>query len=90
MEAAMGSAKDQLFDTAQASIDHHVAEELGISEDDLAQFPYELDENASDDGVSYGWVVRWDDGAPPGVNVTGGVSFIQALHEEEPEEPEQD
>lgn len=86
----MGSAKDQFFERRQAEIDRHVAEELDISESDLADFPYELDEEASEDGVTYGWAVRWEDGAPPGVDVTGGVSYIQPLHEEEPEEPEDD
>ncbi len=84
----MGAAKEQMYENNRAEIDSHVAQELGISTEDLDSHPYELDEHASDDGVLYGWAIRWEDTAPLGVEPIGGVSFIQPLHVQEPEDPE--
>lgn len=84
----MGSAKERMFEIRQKEIDRHVAGELGIAVSDLQDHPYEIDENASDDGVVYGWAITWDDEAPPGVSEDGGVTVIQACHAEDPEGPE--
>ena len=85
---SMGSAKERMFEIMQEEIDRHVAGELGVAVSDLADYPYEVDENASDDGVVYGWAITWDDDAPPGVTADGGITLIQAFQSEEPEGPE--
>jgi hypothetical protein len=84
----MGSAKEHLFENQQAEIDRHVADELGISVSDLEEHPYEIEEDASDDGLVYGWAIRWEDGPPPGVETNGDVNFIQQYHFRETPEPE--
>ncbi len=77
-----------MYESNRAELDCHVAQQLGISTDDLDDHPYELDEHASDDGVLYGWAIRWEGTAPPGIEPVGGVSFIQPLHAREAENPE--
>ena len=51
-------------DTMERRRDEYVASALGVSVETLDDYPFELDENASDDGVVYGWRVLWDEEAP--------------------------
>ena len=52
-------------DAMERRSDEYAAGALGISVDTLDDYPFQLDENASDDGVVYGWRVLWDEEAPP-------------------------
>lgn len=56
-------------DAQQQGLDEHVARELGISVDALE--PYDIDEDASKDGVVYGWRVVWQGEPPAGVTASG-------------------
>ena len=63
-------------DAMEQRRDEYVASALGVSVETLEDHPFELDENASDDGVVYGWRVLWDDEAPPGVDVNGAAGSL--------------
>lgn len=70
--------------------DEYVAGALGISPDVLDDYPFQLDENASDDGVVYGWRVLWDEEAPPGVDVNGTSGSLWSDIPAAPDEPDED
>lgn len=84
----MSSAKERMSVVRQEEIDRYIAQELGIAVSDLKDHPYQLDEDASDDGVVYGWAITWDEDAPPGIKTVGGVTSIRPHYFEEPEGPE--
>lgn len=67
----------------------YIAGELGISVDVLDEYPFDLDENASRDGVVYNWRVLWNDEVPPGVDAHGHEgnrwSDIDIRHEDDSE-----
>ncbi|MEZ0498330.1 hypothetical protein ACAX61_18805 [Sphingomonas sp. IW22] len=70
--------------------DEYVASALGISIETLDDYPFQLDENASDDGVVYGWRVMWDEEAPPGVDVNGADGSLWSDIPAAPDEPDED
>jgi hypothetical protein len=75
----------QLEEARDRQLDEHVAEQLGISIEALAGYPYELDEA----GYGIVWRLAWPDGPPPGVETSGpkGSEWtdIHPLHQ--PDEP---
>ena len=54
----------------------YVARELGITIEVLDGHPYQIEENASDDDVVYGWRVLWDETAPPDVDAHGAPGSL--------------
>lgn len=44
-----------------------LAEHLGITEDELEQLSPEYDANASDDGLVYGYIVKFSQESPPAI-----------------------
>ena len=52
--------------------------------------PFDLDENASDDGVVYGWRVLWNEEAPPGVDANGTSGLLWSDIPAAPDEPDED
>ena len=77
-------------DAIERRRDEYVASTLGVSVETLEDHPFELDENASDDGVVYGWRVLWDDEAPPGVDVNGAAGSLWSDIPAAPDEPDED
>ena len=62
----------RFFEEAQERRLHeYVARQLGVTVEVLDDYPYQIDENVSDDGIVYGWRVQWDEAAPPGVTAHG-------------------
>ena len=57
----------QLEEARDRQRDEHVAEQLGISIEVLANYPYEADE--ANHGIV--WRLSWQDGPPPGVEASG-------------------
>lgn len=66
----------QLEDAAERRQAEYIAGALGCTVEALADHPYQLDENASDDGVVYSWRVLWDDTAPPGIATHGSAGSL--------------
>lgn len=77
-------------DAMERRRDEYFASALSVSVETLADYPFELDENASDDGVVYGWRVLWDDEAPPGVDVNGAAGSLWSNIPAAPDEPDED
>ena len=77
-------------DAMERRRDEYVASALGVSIETLEDYPFELDENASDDGVVYGWRVLWDDEAPSGVDVNGAAGSLWSDIPAEPDGPDED
>ena len=77
-------------DAMERRRDEYVASTLGISIEMLEDYPFELDENASDDGVVYGWRVLWDDEAPHGVDVNGAAGSLWSDIPAAPDEHDED
>jgi hypothetical protein len=77
-------------DAIERRSDEYVARALGISVETLDDYPFQLDENASDDGVVYGWRVLWDEEAPPGLHVNGAVGSLWSDIPAAPDEPDED
>ncbi|MBW6525164.1 hypothetical protein KZ810_16845 [Sphingomonas sp. RHCKR47] len=70
--------------------DAYVAQALGISVDTLDDYPFDLDENASDDGVVYGWRILWNGEAPPGVDANGTSGLLWSDIPAALDEPDED
>ena len=70
--------------------DAYVAQALGISVATLDDYPFDLDENASDDGVVYGWRVLWNKEAPPGVDANGTSGLLWSDIPAAPDESDED
>lgn len=70
----MGSR--QLEEAAERRQAAYIAGAVGCPVEALDDHPYQLDENASDDGVVYSWRVLWDDTAPPGVSTEGAPGSL--------------
>ncbi|KQN83017.1 hypothetical protein ASE90_09720 [Sphingomonas sp. Leaf67] len=68
----------------------YIAQALGIDVDTLDDYPFELDDNASNDGLVYSWRVLWDDEAPPGVDVSGDVGSLWSDIPVAPDGPNED
>ncbi|MCU6455977.1 hypothetical protein LPN01_18015 [Sphingomonas sp. A2-49] len=77
-------------DAMERRSDEYVARALGVSVEALDDYPFQLDENASDDGVVYGWRVLWDEEAPPGVDVNGATGSQWSDIPAAPDEPDED
>ena len=54
----------QLEDMQEERHDRKLAEELGITYEELSELSYEIDINESSDGLVYNYVVRFADGNP--------------------------
>ena len=62
----------RFFEEAQERRLHeYVAGELGVPVAVLDAYPYQLEENASKDGLVYNWRVCWEDVPPQGVTAFG-------------------
>ena len=70
--------------------DMYVARSLGISVETLDDYPFQLDENASEDGVVYGWRVFWDEEAPPGVDLNGAAGSLWSNIPAAPDQPDEE
>jgi len=64
-------SNQQLEEAMERRQDEYIASQLGVSVDVLDDHPFQIDENASDDGLVYSWRILWDDAAPEGVTVYG-------------------
>lgn len=69
MSDAFDDAQEARFSTAR---DRHVARHLGISIEDLADHPYEIDEITLNDGTVAAWRVQWIGEPPPAAKAQGG------------------
>ena len=70
--------------------EEYVASALDVSVETLEDYPFQLDENASDDGVVYSWRILWDEEAPPGVDVNGAPGSLWSDIPAAPDEPDED
>lgn len=89
----MGSTKDYWFDRIETQKSSRLANCLGISEDELEQIAYEIDDECSDDGLLYGYIVRFGDDNDPSImakieGLTSG-SYV-SLSQWDLEDPEED
>lgn len=71
---------DAMDDHAEARQAAYVAGQLLISEEVLAQYPYEAERIESDEGVPYYVALTWQNGPPPGVDATAGFTSIAIDH----------
>lgn len=78
-----------LDDALEARQDAAIARALGISVDALDEHPYEIDENASDDGLVYSVRLLWSTTVPEGVDASGayGSRWTDIHLDDEPDEP---
>lgn len=77
----------QLEDAMERRRDEYVAAQLGVPIEILADHPYQIAENASDDGLIYSWQILWDDTAPDGVTVHGSPGSRWSDLQVEPDRP---
>ncbi|EGR1894472.1 hypothetical protein D3O61_23435, partial [Vibrio vulnificus] len=63
----MGSTKEYWFDHIETQKNYRLANLLGITEDELEQIVYEIDEDYSKDGLLYGYTVQFDDDNDPSI-----------------------
>lgn len=89
----MGSTKDYWFDRIEAQKNSRLANIFGITEDELEQITYDIDGDYSNDGLLYGYVVRFDDDSDPSImakidGLTSG-SYV-SLSQWDLEDPEED
>lgn len=89
----MGSTKGYWFDRIEAQKNSRLANLLGITEDELEQIAYDIDGDYSNDGLLYGYVVRFDDDNEPSImakinGLTSG-SYV-SLSQWDLEDPEED
>lgn len=66
----------QFEDAAERRQDAYIAGRLGVTVEMLDDYPYQIDENASDDGLVYSWRIMWEDTAPEGVTVYGEAGSL--------------
>ena len=57
----MGSNKDYWLDRIEEQKNSRLAALLGVTEGELEQIAYEIDGDYSNDGLLYGYVVRFGD-----------------------------
>ncbi len=76
-------------DAMERRRDGYVAQALGISVETLDDYPFDLDEHASDDGLVYSWRVLWNDDAPPGVDANGTPGLLWSDIPAAPDEPDE-
>lgn len=89
----MGSTKDNWFDRIEAQKNCRLANLLGITEEELEQIAYDIDGDYSNDGLLYGYIVRFDDDNDPSImakidGLTSG-SYV-SLSQWDLEDPEED
>lgn len=65
----------QLEERQEREFAQQVADALGITLDDLDDTEWEVEENASDDGVVYGYVVNFAEGSS--LEVLGKIKGLQ-------------
>jgi len=63
----MSNIKEWLFDQIEAKRNKRLADLLGITDDELEQISYEIDDDKSDDGLVYGHIVRFDGDNNPAI-----------------------
>lgn len=90
----MGSTKDYWFDRIESQKNSRLANLLGITEDELEQIAYDIDGDYSNDGLLYGYVVRFDDDNDPTIMakidglISGSYVSLSQWDLEDPEEDE--
>ena len=90
----MSSVKDYWFDRIEIHRKLRLAHLLGITEDELEQIDYEIDGEYSNDGLLYGYIVRFADGNDPCVMgringlVSGSYVRLSQWDLEDPDEEE--
>jgi hypothetical protein len=89
----MGSIKEYWFDRIEAQKSQRLAALLGITDDELEQIAYDIDADCSDDGMLYGYIVRFDEDNDPAImekinGLTSG-SYV-SLSQWDLEDPEED
>ncbi|WP_063337615.1 MULTISPECIES: hypothetical protein [unclassified Marinomonas] len=89
----MGTTKDYWFDRIEVQKNYRLANFLGITEDELEQITYDIDGDYSNDGLLYGYTVRFDDDNDPSImakinGLTSG-SYV-SLSQWDLEDPEED
>ncbi len=89
----MGSNKDYWFDRIEEQKKGRLADLLGITEGELEQIAYDIDGDYSNDGLLYGYVVRFCDDNDPSImakidGLTSG-SYV-CLSQWDLEDPEKD
>lgn len=63
----MGSLKEYWFDQIETRRNVKLANSLGISEEELELLNYEIDSDESNDGFTFGYIVRFDEGNDPSI-----------------------
>lgn len=90
----MGSTKDHWFDQIESRKNGRLATLLGISEDELEQIAYDIEGEYSNDGLLYGYIVRFDDDNDPQIMakidalISGTYVVLSQWDLEDPEEEE--
>lgn len=89
----MGRTKEYWLDRIEAQKNYRLASVLGITEDELDQISYNIEDNYSNDGLLYGYIVKFDDNNDPSimakiVGLTSGSSV--SLSQWDLEDPEED
>ncbi|NBW07265.1 MAG: hypothetical protein EBR82_04490 [Caulobacteraceae bacterium] len=79
-------SSQQLEEAMERRQDEYIARQLGVSVEVLDDHPFQIDENASDDGLVYSWRILWDDRAPEGVPVHGHTGYLWSEVEPGPDE----
>ncbi len=89
----MSRIKEYWFDQIQTQRNSRLAELLGITEDELEQIVYEIESDTSNDGLLYGYIVRFDSDNDPLImaKINGLTSgFYVSLHPWDLENPEKE
>ena len=63
----MGSTKGCWFGRIEAQKNYRLANLLGITKEELEQMAYDIDGDYSNDGLLYGYIVRFDDNNEPSI-----------------------
>ncbi len=66
----------QMEEAAEQRLSSYIAQQLGVSIDALDEHPFQIEENASDDGIIYSWRILWDDTPPEGVTTYGAPKAL--------------
>ena len=58
-------SKSVLMDNSKAEQDKAIAEAIGLTEEEMAELEYTMDEEkSSDGGIAYSYVIQFDDNCP--------------------------
>lgn len=76
----MCHAKERIYKSQEAERDRYIVGQLLIPHDVLAMHPFEIEKNASEEGLVYSWIICWLNSPPPGGEAPGGVTHIAPDH----------